>query len=81
MKYYRVLVEIGHLGTGHSNEINLYVKAKDTYTAMKRARMIPGVKHSRVPLSTVEITKEEYDQGMKENRYLKYMQENATKGF
>lgn len=77
-KYYRMIVRIGHNGAGRTREVPVYVFAKDMSSAIKRAMNLPAVKHSEIPLTAKEITKEEFEQGRKENLYLKTI--DAQKG-
>ena len=69
VKYYKVTVERGHMGMGNSLETVFYFKAQNAYHAMCLARKMPSVKHSKVPLKTVEITEEEYREGRKVSAY------------
>ena len=59
-KYYAVTVPQGHQGGGRSKDLILYFKAYDAYHAMKLAMKMPSVKHHKMCLKVVEITKEEY---------------------
>ena len=69
MKFYKVQVELGHLGIGNSLPSWVYVKAKDIIKAIIKARRIPAVKHSRLPLEAIEISQEEYLLGLESNQY------------
>lgn len=75
LKFYKVTVERGHMGMGNSLETVFYFKAHDAYHAMCLARKMPSVKHSKLPLHTVEITEEEYREGRKVSAYHKDKQE------
>ena len=79
MKYYKVQVRLGHLGIGHSLEAWLYVEEVNMLKAIDRARKFPGVKHSRLPLKAMEISEEEYLEGLKEQNYKKWMNKIAKK--
>jgi len=60
-KYYKVTMERGHVGRGYSAHITFYIWGYNTLQAMDVARKMPGVKHSRLPVSCIEISKEEFD--------------------
>ena len=79
MKYYKVQVRLGHLGIGHGLEAWLYIEEVNMIKAIDRARKFPGVKHSRLPLKALEITEEEYLEGLKEQNYKKWMNKIAKK--
>ena len=79
LKFYKVTVERGHMGMGNSLETVFYFKAHDAYHAMCLARKMPSVKHSKLPLHTVEITEEEYREGRKVSAYHKDKQEVGGK--
>lgn len=69
MKFYKVLCPRGHVGTKRYATITFYFAAQDAWTAMERGRKMGGVKHSRMPLSCVEISQEEYEQNRRRNAY------------
>lgn len=70
MKHYAVTCVRGHQGNGNNdNTITFYFKATDSYDAMRRGQSMPGVKHSRLPLSVREITEEQYIQNRKVSAY------------
>ena len=69
MKFYKVLCPRGHVGTKRYATITFYFAAQDAWTAMERGRRMGGVKHSRMPLSCVEISQEEYEQNRYRNAY------------
>lgn len=69
MKFYKVLCPRGHVGTKRYATITFYFAAQNAWTAMERGRKMGGVKHSRMPLSCVEITQEEYEQNRRRNAY------------
>ena len=68
-KYYKAVVSMGHLGSGHHRESCLYIYARGIMEAMSIAQRAPAVKHSKIPLNIVEITKEEFLKGRKINPY------------
>jgi len=72
MIYYKIKVELGHLGAAKSVECWVYVYGKNAYDAMKYAQNIPAVKHSKIP-KLIEITKEEYLQNINNEDYYKKM--------
>lgn len=69
MRYYKVMCPRGHVGTKRYATITFYFASPDALTAMERGRRMGGVKHSRMPLSCVEISKEEYDLNRAKNAY------------
>lgn len=79
MKYYKIVVLMGHLGAGNSQAVPLFVKALNAYEAMIKAKKVPGVKHDKQPLSVVEITKEEFAKGREINEYGDFIA-NKNKG-
>ena len=56
----------GHVGIKRYAIITFYFEAPNALSAMEKGRKMGGVKHSRIPLSCVEITKEEYELALKE---------------
>ena len=72
MRYYKVIIQLGHMGRRRSADSVLYIKSKDLLSAMKQAQSFPGVKHSKIP-NICEIAKEEYMLGLKEQKYTKMM--------
>lgn len=68
-KYYKVMVERGHIGAGDSLESAFYFEANNAYHAMCLARKMPSVKHNKLPLKVEEITMEEYLEGRKISAY------------
>ena len=78
MKYYKLIVKIGHGGAGKPKDVPVYVYAENMPAAIKRAMSLPAVKHDEIPLNAKEITKEEYEQGRKEKLYIKTI--DAQKG-
>jgi len=77
MRYFKIQVELGHLGFNKGLPTYVYVKSKSIVTAMNVARKLPCVKHHKLVPYAVEITKEEYIEGSKNNKYL----ENIEKIF
>ncbi len=75
MRYYKVMVQLGHMGYGSSRETNLYIYANGILDAIKIARRTPAVKHKKLPINVVEITKEEFEEGRKKDPYIKAMDE------
>ena len=72
MKYYRFFFFFGHCGRGNSTEIVFAIKAENMTEAIKKARMMPSVKHTRLPLMGKEITKQEYNNYIKVSAYKRY---------
>lgn len=73
MKYYKVIVTLGHLGKCHGVETTIYVEATSMMKAVKVAQKLPGVKHSKMPSKAVEITEEEYRKGIESQNYYNRM--------
>jgi len=69
MKYYKLSCYRAHTGTKHFDCITFYYKAKDAYSACMKMRKQRGIKRHRLPFSCVEITKEEYEQGISVSAY------------
>ena len=72
MRYYKVKVQLGHVGAGNELESWVYVYGKNAYEAMKYAQSIPAVKHGKIP-KLIQISKEEYEEGIKEKDYYNKM--------
>ena len=69
MRYYRAMVKLGHVGSGNSRETCLYIYAENIMSAMKIAKRTPAVKHNKLPLNIIEITKEEFEEGRYRDPY------------
>lgn len=70
MRYFKFTLTRGHMGCGNMNGvITFYEQAPNLIKAMDKARAHGGVKHNRIPLNGVEISKAEYDMGRQENAY------------
>ena len=74
MKYYKIQVELGHLGCGKSLPSWVYIKAKTILKAIEVAQKFPAVKHSKLPLKAIEITEEEYLVGIESKNYYEKME-------
>lgn len=73
MKFYKVTCLRGHMGTNYLNcYITFYYKCDNAIIAMKRAQKQPGVKHSRLPISCIEITYEEFLKNRKVSAYVRF---------
>lgn len=69
-RYFKFLLIRGHMGSGYTEStITFYETGNNLLEAMDKARRHGGVKHSRIPLNGEEISKAEYEQGMKTNAY------------
>lgn len=69
-KYYKVVVTRGHMGKGYNHAtMTFYECAKNMMEAMDKARQHGGVKHNRIPMNAMEITKEEFDANFGSNAY------------
>ena len=71
MKFYRVVCKRGHCGNRHFNPITFYFQAPNAMAAMDMGRKMPGVKHSQLPLSCVEVSCEEYKLNIRTSAYHK----------
>ena len=71
-KYYKVTTYRAHVGVGKSVSITLYIAAQNALHASRIAQRMAGVKHSRVVMSCVPITMEEYIEGRKVSAYHRY---------
>ena len=69
MKYYKVQVPLGHLGSSKALPTWLYFEAENILEAVDRARSFPGVKHSKLPYQALEIKEEEYIKGIASKDY------------
>lgn len=65
---------MGHLGSGNSLPIKIYIKANNIINATKKAQKFPGVKHDKFPVLAQEICKEEYELGLQSSEYTAFMQ-------
>ena len=68
-KYYKVTCYRAHQGRGRSVPISFYIAAENVLHASRIAQRMPGVKHSRMVMSCVPITAEEYIEGRKRSAY------------
>lgn len=68
-KYYRVITHRAHQGRGRSAVITFYIAAQNAVHATRIAQNMPGVKHSRMVMSCVPCTIEEYMEGRKISAY------------
>lgn len=68
-KYYKVTCHRAHQGRGRSVPISFYIIAENVIHASRIAQRMPGVKHSRMIMSCVPITAEEYIEGRKRSAY------------
>ena len=64
MRYYKVIMNGGHVGSGNDVPLTFFIKAKDMNSAIKHARNMPAVKHNKpgALMSAKEISEEEYKQ-------------------
>lgn len=68
-KYYKVTTYRGHQGRGKIVPITFYIAAQNAMHASKIAQRMPGIKHSRMVMSCVPISIEEYMEGRKLSAY------------
>ena len=71
-KYYKVTTYRAHVGIGKSVSITFYIAAQNALHASRIAQRMAGVKHSRVVMSCIPITMEEYIEGRKVSAYHRY---------
>jgi len=76
IKYFEVMVKLGHQGNKRHIESNIYVKASNILSAVEKARQYAGVKHGKYPLQTREVSKEEYEDGRKHGFYNSVFRKN-----
>lgn len=70
MKFYKVVLKRGHMGSGYNHAtITFFEKANNIIDALNNARRHGGVKHDKPPVSVQEISFEEYSQFMHTNAY------------
>ena len=74
-KFYRALVNTAHSGKGKSGSAYIYVEACDAFDAMKMAGIYAGVKRKKgmKGATVIEITEEEYQEGVTRNREYGYL--------
>lgn len=71
-KYYKVTTHRGHVGVGRSVSITFYIAAQNALHASRIAQRMSGVKHSRMVMSCIPITIDEYMEGRKMSAYHRY---------
>lgn len=70
MRYYKITCRRGHVGFGNTAYITFYFAERNAIAAMNRAKRMPGVKHSELPINTTEITHEEFAVNIQKNAYV-----------
>ena len=60
MRFYKVVMSMGHQGAGRERELVLAIQAENSIDACMKARNFPAAKHKKIPSLTKEISKEEY---------------------
>lgn len=70
-KYYKVTTHRAHQGIGRSAAITFYIAADNALQASSIARRMPGVKHSKMIMSCVPITVDEFLVGRRMSAYKK----------
>lgn len=70
MNYYKVTVKRGHQGSGQYVPITFYFMAKSLWSAINKAKQMPGVKHHASIISAQQITKEEYKEMSTKSAYI-----------
>lgn len=77
-RYFKILLEYGHLGNGNSVEAARFVTAKNCVDALLLGNRMPGVKRKREKtgaIKVIEISHSEYIIGKKQaglSAYLTY---------
>lgn len=71
-KYYKVTTHRAHQGIGRSAAITFYIAADNALQASSIAQRMSGVKHSKMIMSCVPITMDEYLEGRKVSAYHRY---------
>ena len=66
------------MGRGKHMDTVVYIYSETMFDALKRAQNLPAVKHDKLPFDIQEITREEYIQGKKENKYIKTLTEMSS---
>lgn len=59
-RYYKITMRRGHVGRGYTAYITFYVWGENSLHAMDIAKKMAGVKHDELPVSCVEVSKEEF---------------------
>lgn len=77
-RYFLITCVRGHCGTGGEGEIKFAIKASNLIEAMDRAKQMPSVKHTRIPLVGKEINNEEYVKYREISAYERYEQHKAS---
>lgn len=67
--YFKISVKGGHMGNGRYADMSFYVIASDIFSAMKKAKKFPSVKHNKLPISAKMITEDEYNKNKNYNAY------------
>ena len=70
-RYFKVRVVRGHCGSGKGFESTFYFACQTAMQALQKAKRMPSVKHSRLPLSVIEVSKEEYEEQLHTSSYHK----------
>ena len=78
VKYYMFTCARGHCGTGNETEIKFAIMANNMIEAMDKAKQMPSVKHTRLPLYGKEIPFEEYIAYRQVNAYERYEQHKPS---
>lgn len=71
-KYYKVSTYRAHVGIGKTVSITFYIAAQNALHASRIAQRMAGVKHSRMVMSCIPITMEEFLEGRKISAYHRY---------
>lgn len=74
MRYFKVTIQRGHMGTGYSHGVlTFYYQARNLLEAMDKAKRQGGVKHGRLPLNACECSREEYEANIHTSAYKRGM--------
>lgn len=69
-KFYAITMPKAHLGHGRQQDITFAISAPTMLDAMDKAKKMGGVKHGKMPLRGIEISKEDYLKRREQSAYL-----------
>lgn len=61
-RYFKILLEYGHLGNGNSLELARYVTAKNCVDALLLGNRMPGVKRKREKTGAIKVIEVSYSE-------------------
>lgn len=68
-KCFSVVTKRGHCGSGNYTTLEFAIEARDAVEASFKAQKMPGVKHTEMPLSAKEISRQEFNELRKTSAY------------